>query len=238
MTRALLLALAFYIGGSVHFAWAGDIGSGSFVGSGSGSGRGSYLVVAVPAAPPVAEYVEVEADYVSLPLNVRSANDDAMARMKDVEATLASLRKEAEAFPDIVVTSGTVSITPANEKVTWGSSSGYKHRTESSLYMSAPLTQGTSVFSVSERIYALLARVKPVGEAKVSVGTTALSVREPERFRDDLLHRIRDSVAKAKKELGATGPVDVSGLAGPVLVSQKDDRTVRVFLDYELSVHY
>lgn len=63
-------------------------------------------------------------------------------------------------------------------------------------------------------------------------------MRAPERFREDLLHRIRDSVAKAKQELGAKGPVDVSGLAGPVLVSQKDDRTVRVYLDYGVTVHY
>jgi len=231
MKRAL--ALAFCLGGLAQPAWAGDVGTGAFVGSGSGS----YLVVAAPEAPRVAEYVEVEADFVSLPISIRSGNQDALERIKDVEATLASLHAEAEAFPDVVVTGGTVSITPASEKSNW-STPAYAPETDSRLYLSAPLTQETSVFSVAERIYALLARVKSVGDAKVRVGATALSVRAPERFREDLLHRIRDGVAKAKKELGAAGPVDVSGLAGPVRVSQKDDRTVRVYLDYELTVHY
>lgn len=168
MKQALPFALAFCLGGMAQPSWAGEVGVGSFVGSGSGS----YLVVAAPEGPGVAEFIEVEADFVSLPVSIRSGNQDALERIKDVEATLASLLSEAEAFPDVIVTSGTVSITPASEKSNW-STPAYAPDTDSRLFLSAPLTPKTSVFSVAERVYGLLARVKSVGEAKVRVGATA-----------------------------------------------------------------
>jgi hypothetical protein len=191
-----------------------------------------WVVSAASGHPRVASFLEVDAELVTVQVTLSSANDRAAARASELEETRRRVAAAAEADDLVSLSPGVVSLSPEDD------TSKYRGSSRADLFLSVPLDPSLSSFEAVRRIHAVVARVEAVGEAQLSAGASSLGVRNAESYRDQLLALVAAEAGALKQRFGPGASVEVSGLGGAVLVSQRDDRRVFLSIAYSLSATF
>lgn len=196
-------------------------------------GSSVVVIAAGHGAQGPAARMKVPADYVAIPMSIHSDAKDPVRRGDEIEKAFRAITEKLAPHPDLKAMPGVISLSPRESKSFVSSES---HGGSAQLYVLGSLKQNANVFSVTRRIYQLVAAIPLADGTRVVLGNTALGLDEPERYRSQLLGMIARSVADARKSLGTAGFVEVEGLENPVTVMQLNDREVVLFINYRLRV--
>jgi hypothetical protein len=187
-----------------------------------------------PAAVPPTK-LQMRADYVAVPVTIKSDAKDSLKRIDQVESTLRALSDRIKQHPDLAIRFGVVSLSPREDTKSFSSYQEYSS-SSAQLYVLGPLKPDTTVFIVTKRIHQVVTAIPALDGAKVILGNTSLGMEDPERFRPQLLGRIAQSTADARKLLGASGQAEIEGLENPVTVMQLNESDVVLFLHYRARI--
>lgn len=199
----------------------------------------SFVIAVSKGYVPVAVTLEVEADYVAVPISVASGEKDPLRNIENVQAFWDKLRDAARKSPDIKLRQGVVSLSIMQAEESSGFSSTYRPPNPSSntnLFLVAPLTKTRDVYQATRELFAIGQSVPKSEQTRVTYGTTSLGLESPERFRPRLLALIQKDTEQARNALGNPKSFEVSGLESPVVVMQRDDKNVVVYIPYRLKV--
>jgi len=203
----------------------------------SHAGASSVVIAGVNNAFAPSVRLQVPADFVAIPIQIQNDSKDPAKRADEIEKALRSLTDRLQQHPDLAVKQGIVSLSP-REHSTLKAFSSYESHTGSSaqLYVLGAMKQDTSVFAVAKRLYQAINGI-PLGDGtKVTLGNTTLGLNDPEKYRDQILKAIANSISETKKAMGMSGGVEVEGLENAVSVMQLDERDVSVFINYSLRI--
>lgn len=201
------------------------------------AGSSSFVVAVARGQVPVAVRLELPADYVAVPISLTSNEKDPLRNIESLQTYTQRLQEAVSKSPAVKLRQGTVSlaVAPAEE----GGFSSYKMGgtpSTTSLFLVAPLTADRDVYQVARDIIAFAQTVAKPEQVRVTFGTTALGVEAPERLRPRLLALIQKDIEQTRAALGNPKSFEVTGLESPVVVVQRDDRNVVVYLPYRLQL--
>jgi len=209
------------------------------VASQSYAGSDSFVIAVSRGVVPVAVMIEVEADYVAVPISIASGEKDPLRNIENIQAISEKLREAVRKSPDIKLRQGAVSLSVMQAEEGSGFSSSYRPSNPSSntnLFLVAPLKKGHDVFQATRELLAIGQSVSKSEQTRVNFGTTSLGLESPEKFRSRLLALIQKDVEQVRNALVNPKMFEVSGLENPVVVMQRDDKNVVVYIPYRLKV--
>ena len=198
----------------------------------------SLIVFAYRDRPAVSASLRRVADFVSMPVSIKSDYKDPSKRFEIIGRAKTAIVKAAAGEKGISVHSGPVALSARpTGKLAFISSGGYGHYSEAHLHVLVPLTERKrDVFDCAIEMNEFIKTVQLPHKAEIEFGEIHLAVDNPEQYREALLKLISEEITKAKAALGVSGQVNISGLESPVFVRQADDRHVDLFLNYSTSV--
>lgn len=197
----------------------------------------SFIVAISRGQVPVTVAVDVAADFVAVPISITSNEKDPLRNIENVQALMGKLKDAVRKSPNIKLRQGTISLSVTQGEE--GSFSSYKSAgvpSNANLYLIAPLANDRDVFQVTREMIALAQSIPKPDQSRITFGTTMLGIESPERFRTQLLALIQKEVGQVRSALGNPKLFEVSGLESPVVVMQRDDRSVVVYIPYRLKV--
>lgn len=201
------------------------------------AGSDSFVVAVTRGQVPVSVVLDIPADYVAVQISISSNEKDPLRSIENVQAFTERLKDAVRKSPTIKLRQGSVSLSIAQGDD--GSYSSFKSATSpssSNLFLVAPLPSDRDVFLVTRDITAFAQSVARPDQTRVTFGTTSLGIEGPERLRPRLLALIQKDVEQARSAMGNPKAFEVSGLEGPVIVMQRDDRNVIAYLPYRLKL--
>lgn len=199
----------------------------------------SFVIAQSRGHVPVAVMLEVESDYVAVPISIVSSEKDPLRNIENVQMFSDKLKDAARKSPDIKLRQGAVSLSIMPGEEGSSLSSSYRPPSPSSntnLFLVAPLTKGHDIFQATRELLAIGQSVAKSDPTRITYGATSLGLESPERFRPRLLALIQKEVDQVRNSLGNPKTFEVSGLESPVVVMQRDDRNVVVYIPYRLKV--
>src|SRR5262245_37174425 len=185
------------------------------------------------AVPPTK--LQMRADYVAVPVTIKSDTKDSVKRIDQVELALRALTGRVKQHTDLAVRFGAVSLSPREDTKSFSSYEPYS-TSSAQLYVLGALKPDTTVFTVTKKIHQVVTAIPAIDGTKVILGNTTLGMEDPERFRPQLLGRIAQSTADARKLLGVSGQTEIEGLENPVTIMQLNESDVVLFLNYRARV--
>lgn len=177
----------------------------------------SFVIALSKGYVPVAVMLEVEADYVAVPISIVSSEKDQLRNIENVQTFSDKLKDAARKSPDIKLRQGAVSLSIMQGEESSSFSSSYRPPSPSSntnLFLVAPLTKSHDVFQATRELLAIGQSVAKSDQTRVTYGATSLGLESPERFRPRLLALIQKDVEQVRTFLlGAKGIAVIRNLA-------------------------
>jgi hypothetical protein len=198
---------------------------------------GEIIIATGGGFVPVSVRMDKKADHVAVPLTVETDIEKPAERVDAMNTAIETIRAAVSADPDLKIEIGVVSLSPSGSRSKFSSSSSYgSGRSSAKLYALGALSDRSDVFSQTKKIYQAMHKLALPRDVSVRLGDTTLGIRDPEDYRGQLLNMIRDQVEATKEAMGASGSVTVRGLEGSVLVTQKNDADVSLYLTYRIDI--
>ena len=182
---------------------------------------------------PVNSAIDIDAEYVAMSVSLSSDARYPSERAKLISQLQTLISSATSQFSNIDFQQGIVSLSP-REKSSFSISSYYGRDSGSSFYLLAKLGDGKDVYSATQDIYAFLGRIQKPKDTGLSLGNTSLAISSPGDYRNTLLEKIKAEIIATKEALGPAYKASISGLENPVIVRQKNDRQVTLFIDYRI----
>lgn len=198
----------------------------------------AFIVFAYSDQPSVSASLRKEADFVAMPISIRSDHKDATRQFESIASAKAAIVKAAEGRKDLRIHSGPVALSARpTSKLASFSSGGYGNSSQAALHVLVPLAgTGKDVFRCAVAINDFIKGVVLPEKTDLNFGQIHLGVENPELYRGALLKLIADEIGKSKKAFGTTSQALIGGLESPVFVRQADERNVELFLNYTVAL--
>ncbi|GEK10966.1 hypothetical protein HUZ36_15570 [Pseudoalteromonas sp. McH1-7] len=194
----------------------------------------SAIVIAYDTGDvPVNGSIDIEAEYIAMSVTLSSDAKYPSERAKLIKSLQNSIRSAASKSEGIDFQQGVISLSP-QEKSSFSISKSYGRSAGSSFYILSKLRKGKDVYSATQDIYSFINRIKRPEDTSLRLGNTSLAISSPSEYRASLLEKIKLEINTTKEALGTGYKVSISGLENPVIVRQKDDKQVTLFIDYQV----
>jgi hypothetical protein len=194
----------------------------------------SYVVIAGKGRTPVSVSLDVPADYVAVSVYIRGTAKDPVARIEEVQNAKAKLF-QAVSRNKLLEVQWVKSSFSTEEGSSFKIGSRYDADAESQLYVLGKVGGAHDVDEVTKEIIRAVSSVR-AGDTKISTGNTALGIAKPEQHRSKLMALIQEELKRQRAAFGAVQAVEITGLEAPVIVTQKNDREVTLFLPYQFKL--
>jgi hypothetical protein len=184
---------------------------------------------------PVAVRYKMRADYIAQTVTITSSERDFTAKLKDIKDGKKYLVEQIEGKGQVVVHEEPAYLYPGSEglfKISYG---GREPQAQVQLLLPI-VSESDNIFSGGIELGELLGALDPLGKTKFQASAVRLAVEDPEKLRGKVLEMIKAGVKTAKERMKGTGKITISGLEGPVKVSQVDDINVELFIEYRVSL--
>ena len=182
---------------------------------------------------PVSSSIDINAEYVAMSVSLSSDAKYPSERAKLISKLQSVISSSASNNSNIEFQQGAISLSP-QEKSSFSISKSYGRNSGSSFYILSKLSNEKDVYETTQEIYSFINRIQKPDDTNLSLGNTSLAVSHPEQYRNKLLEKVKEEIIVTKKILGSGYKVSISGLENPVVVRQKDDKQVTVFIDYRV----
>ena len=194
----------------------------------------SAIVVAYGTGDvPVNSSIDVDAEYVAMSVSLSSDAKYPSERAKLINKLQSLISSAASQASNIDFQQGVISLSP-REKSSFSISKSYGRSSGSKLYLLSKLGNGKDVYAATQEIYSFVSRIKRPDDTSLSLGNTSLAISSPQSYRGQLLEKVKAEISSTKEVIGAGYKVTISGLENPVVVRQKNDKQVTVFIDYRV----
>lgn len=100
----------------------------------------------------------------------------------------------------------------------------------SNLLLVAELTERSDLVDLVRRARVLLTRTPLPKGVSLGIGEVKLGIEEPEKFRPQLMQKIREHIGECAAALGAGVDVEVTGFEEPIMTRQVGERSVELSL--------
>lgn len=197
------------------------------------AGISSLIIALNNSNVPVNTYLDVQAEYVAMPVSLSSDAKHPSERIQLIHQLQSIIERAARNDAAIDLQQGNISLSP-RELSSFSISKMNGSPSESKLYILSPITDSVNIFDVTQKLNHFLSSIKLPDETKIRPGNTTLAIKDPDRFRAELIKKIKIDVESTRETLGTDYKVEISGLEGPVLVVQLNDKQVRLFINYDL----
>jgi len=184
---------------------------------------------------PVNSSIDVDAEYVAISVSLTSDAKYASERVKLISELQSSISGAAAEDTNIEFLQGSISLSPS-EKSSFSISKSYNRGSGSSLHVLAKLASDKSAYTATQEIYNFLGSIKRPKDTSLKLGNTTLAISSPKKYRNQLITLVKEEIEDTKAILGESYKVTISGLENPVIVRQKNDKQVTVFLDYRVEL--
>lgn len=182
---------------------------------------------------PVNSSIDIDAEYVAMSVSLSSDAKYPSERAKLISKLQSEISSSASSDPDIDFQQGVISLSP-REKSSFSFSKSYGRSAGSTFYILAKLDDSKDVYAATQDIYSFIASIKKPEDTSLSLGNTTLAISSPNQYRKQLLEKVKEEIDITKNILGSGYKVSISGLENPVIVRQKDDKQVTLFIDYRI----
>jgi len=98
------------------------------------------------------------------------------------------------------------------------------------------IAKGEGFVPVTENLIKFVSTIPEIEDVKYRMGTTELGILNPEQYRSELTKLIAEDAERLKSEIGGFDNIEISGLESPVLVSQRNDTDVTLYIHYKISI--
>ncbi|APV51892.1 hypothetical protein BWI17_20780 [Betaproteobacteria bacterium GR16-43] len=197
-------------------ASAGDYGYGY---GGSNDARSSVML-------------RVRADVLAVPLVLRADKRDMAERVQSLSTGRATLLAAARQKGWELV-NGVVQA-PAAGTGKLSSLTGTSAEWRFTLHV--PLQETTDPFGAMAAVIRWADTFKPADGVEMSIGPIVPSLRDPQKYRPQLLKLIAEEVARTREAIPGTLPAQIGGLENAVVLRAVDEREVQLSLAYTLSL--
>ncbi len=177
---------------------------------------------------PVASFINIDADYVVATVTFSSDKSSPEQRATDLKTFADSLSVLA-ADHGMELQQQVISISPTEKQKSINSS-----RAHANLFFK--LNENNDVFAATRAMYAFIQKIQAPRGVSYSLSNTSLAVSNPESYRPKLLNLIKSDIESMKAVLGSEYKILISGLEKPVVVRQKNERELTLFIDYKLQM--
>jgi len=184
---------------------------------------------------PVNSSIDVDAEYVAMPVTLSSDAKYPSERAKLISTLQSAISSAVATNANIEFQQGAISLSPS-EKSSFSISKSYGRSSGSSFYILAKLDNSKGVYEATQEIYSFIARIKKPEDTSLGLGNTTLAVSSPNKYRNQLLTLIKEEITNTKTTLGEGYKVSILGLENPVIVRQKNDKQVTLFIDYRVEL--
>jgi len=183
---------------------------------------------------PVNSSIDIDAEYVAMSVTLSSDAKYASQRARLIKQLQTQISTASKTHPNISFKQGMISLSP-RENSTFSISKSYNRHSGSKLYILSKLDNNTDMYNATQAIYNFINKIKKPEDTSISYGNISLAIDSPNKYRNQLLVKIKDEIDSTKNVLGSKQKVTVKGLQSPVIVRQKNDKQVTLFLDYKIN---
>jgi len=197
------------------------------------AGLSAVIIAYGTGEVPVNSSIDIDAEYVAMSVSLSSDAKYASKRAKLISKLQSKISSAATNQPNIYFKQGVISLSP-RENSTFSISKSYGSNSGSKFYILSKLGNGTDIYKATQDIYGFIAKIQKPEDTNISYGNTSLAIESPSKHRTQLITKIKDEISSTKSILGTKHKVTVTGLESPVIVRQKNDKQVTLFLDYKI----
>jgi hypothetical protein len=182
---------------------------------------------------PVAVKYMMRADHIGRTITITSNERDLAAKLINIQEAKRYLIGEIDRRGQAVVHEGSASLQHSEGFLK--SSSGREPQAQ--VHILLPIVrEADNIYSGGGELIELMAGIELPGKAKFTSSAIRLAVENPERMRGTLLELISKDIKFTRDRIKSRGKIVLSGLEGPVRVSQLDDINVELFIEYKMSM--
>jgi len=182
---------------------------------------------------PVNSSLDIDAEYVAMSVSLSSDAKYPSERAKLISQLQSSVSAAASKTSNIDFQQGVISLSP-REKSSFSISKSYGRSSGSSFYILSKLSSEKGIYAATQDIYKFISGIQKPEDTSLSLGNTSLAISSPHAYRSKLLRKVKSEINTTKEALGSTYKATVSGLENPVIVRQKNDKQVTLFIDYRI----
>ena len=203
----------------------------------SGWSSGLVVVLAAPEPRTVPLFLNVPADFVSVPVRVISDQKNTALAYEESRQTIEMIAKKVKDGGQFRMSMGVVSLSKHEGGFGISSGSWNQPATSADIFLLVPFSKARdNIFGAGAEAARFVEALVLPGKARCELGRLQLAVENPEQYRAKLLGLLAEEIKKARAAVAPNGSVKVEGLEGSVKVRQADERNVELFLSYTLSV--
>lgn len=195
---------------------------------GSNAGVVSIWIAEGSGSPSVQSYIELDPEYVSIPLTLKADTKSAIERHRLIQKLESYVVSKVNEHPEISIVYGEVSLSsrePSGFK-------SYGRRSESNIYIVAKIENGTEIYDATESLYRFVQNLKLPEDTELNYGATKLAISNPGKHVNALISKVGNEVKRTKESLGISLKVKVTGLSSPVRIVEIKNRKLAVYLPY------
>lgn len=177
---------------------------------------------------PVASFVEVDAEFVTVPLTISSSAKSPAERYRLTHNLQRLITDKAKVNPALDI-SAIAPLQPA-----FGGPDQAKPAALSTLYISAQIGSSGDPYEAAELVYDFIFGITIPTNTDVKYGELYLSIANPEQFRKNIESQVRDEMNKTLESLGRGYLVKIIGLNEPVKMINRGGIKLAMYIPYKL----
>jgi hypothetical protein len=161
-------------------------------------------------SPPIT--VRKTGDFLLLQIQLMNDTRDPEKRRAELYDTIKAILTVSSAIPKMEVASAEMVLNERNYQVELDDTHGKSDSSSVALYLKLPLAATDDVGGLSNRLRLFAQEIRIVGRTEVFAGEIGISVRNPERFRYEVIGKIAEDVRKMRDLFGDSFEIVVTGL--------------------------
>jgi hypothetical protein len=162
------------------------------------------------AKPPVV--VKKRADFLLLEISLVNDSREEERRRTEVYTTLKSLLKGVPAGSKIELFTEEFTLTPAHYQIPLFEVAEKRDTSRVTLYAKIPLSESDDVGALAESLRTFVGRIKGDGRTEIFSGELGLSIKNPEKYRYEVVQAVAADVKKLRESFGDSFEIIVTGL--------------------------
>lgn len=182
-----------------------------------------------PGQVPVVSFIEVDAEYVTVPLSISSNAKSPAERYRLIHNLQRLIMDKAKTNPDLSVEEVSP-LQPLNGKPEQSMSSAL-----GTLYISAQLGSASEPFEAAELVYEFIFGITIPSNTDVKYGELFLSISNPEQFRKSIEAKVRTEIGTTLQSLGSSYSVKIMGMNAPVAMLNRGGVKLAMFIPYKVT---
>jgi len=185
----------------------------------------------VSTKPPIV--LKRRADFLLLQINVVNDTREEEKRRDEVYATLSGMVAGIPKDSKIELFTEEFTLTSTHCQIPLVDVLGKRDASSVTLYAKTPLADGDDAGVLSEKLRAFVRSVKVQGRTEVFTGNIGLSIKNPEKYRYEVIQAIAADVKKLREAFGDTFEITVRGLDARLQWQRSSISEVELYLPFK-----